>query len=272
MTEFERVLQQCLQDLETGASNVEECLARHPRHARQLEPVLLTSASLVRGREARVSDAFKTRVRNRLLREMEARPRQQAASPFIIMRLATGLVVIMLALLATGTAYAQSALPGDLFYSWKLASEGLWRAISPDPVVTDLAIAERRVDELIAVRNDPALYTEVLRAYVEVTDRLRNEMDADTQAVILAVFDAQIEELNQAGIDLPQPEGDPELLPSPGQPTPTPASALPPVLETPLVEPTSLPTVVPTEELPAVVIPTTDDPLKILPTLELPVP
>ena len=61
MTEFEKVLQECLLDLESGASDVGECLGRYPEHALDIEPVLLTSLDLERGREARPSAAFKAR-------------------------------------------------------------------------------------------------------------------------------------------------------------------------------------------------------------------
>ena len=279
MTEFERVLQECLHDLEEGAASVDECLARHPRHAPQLEPILLTSAYLARGREARVSDAFQARVRSRLLREMRARPHKPVRSIFPFMRLATGFAVILLALLATGTVYAQSVLPGNPFYGWKLASETIWRSVSPDPIATDLALAERRVEELIAVRNDPALYALALNAYLEVSVRLRLELDTENGAQILAALESHVEALNQSGIVLPQPELVPEVLPSPDQPTSTPNPAPLPVLETPVVEPTGLPPVIPTldipaptVELPPVVIPTVEGPSDLFPTLGITVP
>ena len=98
MSEFEYVLQECLHEIEQGASNVEECLRRHPKHAGQLEPVLLTSAYLARGQEARLSPAFKARVRTRLVREMYAHPRPARRS-FMFMRLATSLAAVMLAFL-----------------------------------------------------------------------------------------------------------------------------------------------------------------------------
>ena len=75
MTEFEKVLEQCLRDLEQGAANVDECLSRYPKHALQLEPVLLTAEYLIHGREARPSAAFKSRVRNKVIqRDTRASP------------------------------------------------------------------------------------------------------------------------------------------------------------------------------------------------------
>ena len=279
MTEFEKVLQGCLHDLEQGASSLDECLSRHPDYALQLEPVLLASVYLERAGEARVSDAFKARVRARLVQGMVAQPRRRAPSGFPLMRLAIGLAVLLFALLTTGTVYAQSALPGEAFYAWKLASERAWRFLSPDPVGTDIAIAERRVDELLAVRDNPALYTEVLEAYAEVADRLRNEMDAETEALILGALEAQIEELNQPNIMPDEFESDQEVLPTIEEPTPTPTATPLPVLQTPRIDPTDVPQIVPTVQVsepaidvPPVVIPTVEDSPEIVPTIEIPLP
>jgi hypothetical protein len=266
MTEFEKVLEECLHDLDHGRSNVDDCLHRYPQHAGQLEPVLLTSTYLARAGTARPSNAFKARVRTKLIQQMRAHPRKPARPSFMFMRFAVGLAAVFLALLTTGTVYAQRALPGEAFYAWKLASENAWRAISPDPVKTDLAIAERRANELIAVRNDPALYAQALESYLEVTARLNSEMDAENEARILAVLNSQIEELNQSGILLSQP--DEVLLPS-DEPTLVPATPLP-ILETPQVNPTNLPQIVPTIQAPPEAVPTVGVPKEIIPTLQEP--
>ena len=63
MTEFEQVLDECLDDLEQGASKVDECLARHPKHAAQLKPILLLAEGLEQGRAVEPSPAFKARTR-----------------------------------------------------------------------------------------------------------------------------------------------------------------------------------------------------------------
>jgi hypothetical protein len=276
MTEFERALQECLHDLEQGHSSLDECLLRYPKHAQQLEPILLTSAYLQRGREARPSAAFKARVRSNLVKQMYAHPRKPARSNFMLMRLAVSLAAVLLTSLVAGTAYAQGVLPGNAFYPWKLTSENAWRAISPDPIATDIAIAERRADELIAVRNDPTLYSQALKAYLEVVDRLKSEVDTGNEAHVLALLDSQVEELNQSGIALPQT--DQSVVPPSEEPTLTPisTSTLPssplPVLETPQVDPTNLPRIVPTIQVPPEheIIPTIQAPTKIIPTIEIP--
>lgn len=273
MTEFEKVLQECLRDLEQGVANVDECLVRHPEYAGQLEPVLLASMYLKRAGEASVSDAFKVRVRARLIQGMQTHPRKPARSGLIFMRLVVGLSAVLLALLATGTAYAQNTLPGDTFYGWKLASENAWRAVSSDPVETDLAIAERRVDELVVVKDDPALRAQTLDAYVETVARLRSQAGTGNDAQITRRLDSQIERLKKLGILLSQ--ADPNTLPS-DEPMPVPtatSTATPvPVSQTPQSGPTDLPQVTPTVEFPPAIVPTVEIPPELIPTIEVPPP
>ena len=293
MTEFEKILEQCLLDLELGASNVDECLSRHPGHALQLRPVLLTHTSLERFGEARPSAAFKARVRARLTQQMQAHPRRRSSRfNFAFMRLAANFAVIMLALVVAGTAYAQSALPGDTLYEWKLVSENVWRAVSSDPVSTDLAIADRRMNELIAVGHDPVLYSQALGAYLEVAARLKSEMDAENEARILQALDSQVEELKESGISVPQII-DEEVLPQVDEILPTlvaPIATVLPLTEIPQVNPTSqapaeatsiasevpqsnptpLPNIVPTVQALPSIIPTVQVPTNILPTVQLP--
>jgi len=251
MNEFEKVLQECLLALDQGDSTLDECLSRHPRYASQLEPILLTSLDLDRGREARPSAAFKARIRARVTQEMRTHPRRSVRFNFMFMRAAMSLAVIVLALLVTGTAYAQSALPGETFYSWKLASESIWRAVTPDPVGADLAIAWRRAAELITTANNPEQRTQILDAYLEVTSRLELEMNAGNEARIRSALESQMEELNNAGISLPPL--DQTLPPAFDEPSPTQTPLPVPVL--PQLKPTlpistALPRILPTIEIP----------------------
>ena len=292
MTEFEKILDQCLRDLELGAANVDECLNRHPKHALQLEPVLFTAEYLIHGREARPSGAFKSRVRSKVLQGMHAHPRKSTQFNFIFMRFAANLAVIALALVVAGTVYAQSALPGEAFYSWKLASENAWRAVSPDPVGTDLAIADRRVDELIAVNNHPVLHSQALNAYLEVVARLQSELGTENDARILQALDFQTEELNSSGILLPQlDQPGQDVLPPFDEPMPIPLATPTFLPEIPQVNPTSsnpiplnptaIPSVIPSllPEIPQInptdlpnIVPTMQVPLELLPTIQLPLP
>ncbi|MFT3890651.1 MAG: hypothetical protein QM730_03380 [Anaerolineales bacterium] len=156
MTNVDDVLEQCLTDILTGASTLEECLARYPEHATQLEPLLQTAARVEMGARVRPSPAFRARARAKLTMHMQAYPHRRVGSRFPFGRLVTALVTILLTLFVTGTVYAQGVLPGDPFYPWKLTSERAWRLISSDTVKTDLEIANRRIDEMTVTAKDHA--------------------------------------------------------------------------------------------------------------------
>jgi hypothetical protein len=284
MTEFEKVLEQ-------GVANIDECMRRYPKHALQLEPVLLTAEYLIHGREARPSAAFKSRVRRKVIQQMHTHPQKSTQFNFIFMRFAANLAAIVLALVVAGTVYAQSALPGEAFYDWKLASENAWRAVSPDPVGTDLMIADRRVDELIAVNNNPVLHSQALDAYLQVVARLQSELGTENDGRIFQALDSQTEELNSSGILLPKfDQLDPleDVLPQFDEPTPTPTVTPALLPEIPQVNPTSSnptvihpPTVIPPilTGIPPVIstnvpniVPTIQVPLELIPTIQVTLP
>lgn len=105
--------------------------------------------------------------------------------PFTFRKFAASLTALVVAFLAAGTACAQSALPGDAFYPWKLAGEKVWRMTSPDPIQTDIAIMNRRMDEMNAVADDPARKAQALAGYIEVATRLASELDAERLQEVL---------------------------------------------------------------------------------------
>jgi len=190
MREFADILEQCLRDMESGASSLDECLARHPGHAAQLEPLLRTVSRVRKGNEIRPTPVLKARARARLTLHMQSHPRNAVRSAFTFQRFAAGLIALLLAVLVTGTAYAQGALPGNALYGWKLASEKAWRMISPDSVQTDLLIANRRINEMNKTADDPGRRAQALEGYREVTTRLESELDKETLDRILPPIDS----------------------------------------------------------------------------------
>jgi hypothetical protein len=190
MTDIDDVLEQCLNDLLTGASTLEECLARYPEHAEQLELLLRTAARVDMGSRVRPAPAFKVYTRNRIVSYVHAHPRRTAPKFAPFWRLMSGLVSILFALCVTGTVYAQASLPGDPFYPWKLTSEHAWRAVSADLVTTDIHIANRRIKEMSVTANDQAKWVRALKGYSEVHSRLEVEMDKKTLDKILPPIEA----------------------------------------------------------------------------------
>ncbi|KAA0272623.1 MAG: hypothetical protein DPW18_16740 [Chloroflexi bacterium] len=241
MTDFDEILDRCLSDLMSGASTLDECLLRHPEHSARLKPFLQTAIRLHQGVDIHPSAVFRAQARARLSRHMLAHPRRGAWTNFTIWRFAAALAVLVLALLSSGTAYAQTALPGDPFYEWKLASERAWRAISPDPLKTDIAIANRRIDEINAVADDPVRRAQALEGYLEVLVRLKSELDAETLQQILPAVDP----VEPAGQPVPT------SLPD-GSRTPQPEAVNTPLPSYPEVVPTNIPNPIPTIVVPPV--------------------
>lgn len=255
MSDFEQVLDDCLRRLTSGTSTVEECLSGHPEYTSQLRPLLQSAAGLMRhSREAYVSPAFKARGRVKLSLHIQDHPRQRTQKIFIFRRFAVSAAVLVLALLSAGTVRAQSALPGDLFYAWKLASEGVWREISRDASHVDLVLANRRISEIVATVDDPALQAEALHNYEEILARLQSGLDVDSDAQILSVLESHRKSLKDAGLSVPQlddylspEENDGEIVPD----LPQISTVTPPVVEIPQT-PAATPPVIEIPQLPTV--------------------
>jgi hypothetical protein len=205
MKDFDQILDECIDDMASGSATLEQCLVRHPEEADQLEPLLRAALGLSRSQELHPSAAFKVSARMRLARHMVEHPRsvvtpQRMPTP---VRVVFSLTVLLLALLISGTAYAQGSLPGDSFYSWKITSERAWRAFSTDPIGIDLVLAERRVSEYRSVAGDPVRSERALQGYSEVIYRLQAESDENTRGRIEPVLKNQDQSLKETGVTVP---------------------------------------------------------------------
>jgi hypothetical protein len=204
MSDFERVLDDCVERLTKGTSTLEECLSSHPQHAAQLRPLLQSAAGLIDHRgDVSISPIAAARGRAKLTLQMKAHSRPRGPSMLFFRRMALGIAMIMFALLSVGTVYAQSALPSDLFYAWKLASERVWRRISFDTNHVDLMLADRRVSEIVATVDDPTRRATVLRDYQEILLRLEAASDAD-KGELLTTLETHQKSLKDAGLAIPE--------------------------------------------------------------------
>jgi hypothetical protein len=247
MSDFELILDECLAQLVSGASSLDEILARHPEHAAQLKPLLQTAAQFEAARSLQPSPAFKARARAQLTDSMQAHPRRRSSPVMPFWRVAVGLAVLALVFLMTGTAFAQSALPGQFLYAWKLSSERVWRAVAPNPMAVDLTLANRRVDEMVAVAGNSARESQALAGYLEALTRLMSESDAQNSVMILQALKSHQAKLSAAGISVPQLNSyisQINPVPNPANPSNTPAPILP------NLAPTVLPKIIPTVKIP----------------------
>lgn len=165
MSKFEVALEQCLASMQSG-DDLEVCLKRYPEFSVELRPLLQAAKKLEFAGDVVASPEFKTRTRARLGEHMRVHPRRAAwRRPALVLRYATSLAVLVLTFATTGFAFAQNALPGEFLYSWKLASEQVWRSVHVNTVYVDLELTYRRLQELLAVKDQPELAAEALRAY-----------------------------------------------------------------------------------------------------------
>ncbi len=285
MNSLDRAFEDCLGRLNAG-QGLEACLRAHPQHAAELRPLLLTALELQQGSRLRPPAGFVRRSQAQVMAFVRAHPHVRGSgggAPFLLNPVKTlvGVFsVFIFAFFATGTALAQSALPGQSLYSWKLTSEKVWQTVSPDPVATTLAIAQRRTDEAQAVSGparDVALqgYENVLN---QIAAQSQSNPSVDDQAV--PVLKSQQEDLAKSGIKVPKlneylsdPKHEPEHHKGKKTPTPTATPTITPTPGTITPFPTLVPTttipVQPLEETPTMGINTI---IPIMPAPETPTP
>lgn len=206
--DLETILDTCLYQIEDGKSNIDECLARYPEHAAQLEPLLKVATKLARGREVVPDPAYKARARTQLNVYMQQHPQRKRVSP-VFWRFSIALATVLLLFVASGTAFAQTALPGDAFYTWKLTSENVWRFTSSDPLGVDITLSNRRMNELVEVSGsgDQMIRARAVENYEKLLIKFNAEQNEEKRARILPILRAQHEALINAGIEVPELEG-----------------------------------------------------------------
>ena len=215
MKKFDLALEDCL-DRRAHGEGLEECLRRYPRFAGRLRPLLQAASELESAVAPSPSEAFKQNTRAALISRIQApahqpgpvRPhgatvvRSRSLKPS--WRLSLGLVTAaVLAFFSIGTAMAQSALPGQSLYGWKLTSEQAWLAVSPDHVAANLVLAQRRAGEALAVTGTNRQVA--LQGYNQVLTRLADvgKKDPDANKRILPALTVQHDLLANSGISDP---------------------------------------------------------------------
>ena len=203
MNELEFALEDCLQQLAANKSSLDQCLKSYPGLASELRPLLETALRLQQGRDVLPSAAFRERTRAELAEHIASHPRRPSKRRRPIPGFALPVLILALAFVVS-TAFAQSALPGQSLYSWKLSAERAWRVTSVDPLSFDLSLADRRTDELITVCNHNGPETDGIAAYTEVLDRLSRETPGADSDKVLSQLQAHQKKLLQAGIHVPE--------------------------------------------------------------------
>lgn len=203
--ELETILDTCLNQIEEGGASVDECLARYPEHAAQLQPLLRAATKLALAREVMPDPSYRMRARSQLNTYMQQHPQRKRVSP-VFWRVAVGFATVMMLFIASGTAFAQQALPGDTLYNWKLTSEHLWRLTSSDDLGVDIVLSNRRMNELLVVSGDETRRAWAIQNYEKLLVKFRNAENATDRERILPVLRAQHDALLEAGVIVPELE------------------------------------------------------------------
>jgi hypothetical protein len=203
--ELEAILDVCVEDIEAGQSDIEECLGRYPQYAEELKPLLRAATRLARGREVVPDPAYKARARTQLNIYMQQNPQRKRISP-VLWRFAITFATVFLLFLASGIAFAQSAVPGDALYNWKLTSENVWRVTSADQLNYDIMLSNRRVGELISVYDNETLRPRAVANYERLLIKFNAESNADKRERIELILRSQHQMLINAGISVPELE------------------------------------------------------------------
>jgi hypothetical protein len=201
--ELASALDDCIERLARGET-LQACLARYPQQAGELKACLESAARLGAGSAVRPSAAFKARARSQLTAYMAAHPRplkiRVPKRRSLFPQLTFGLVLCLIALAITTTALAQSALPGSTLYSLKLSSEKAWQMVAPDPAGVDLILAQRRVDEALAVSGDAKAQGIALDGYQKIIATLAQYKDPVVHQRIETSLKTQQDKLSSAGL------------------------------------------------------------------------
>ena len=203
--DLETILDTCLYQIEDDQSDIDECLARYPEHADQLKPLLMAATRLARAREVVPDPSYTMRARTQLNIYMQQHPQRKHLSP-VLLRFSIALATVLLLFVASGTAFAQTALPGDAFYNWKLTSEHVWRITSIDPLGVDITLSNRRMNELMVVSGNEVQRARAVENYEKLLIKFNAEQDEGKRARILPILQAQHEVLTEAGILVPELE------------------------------------------------------------------
>ena len=185
----EEILANCIEEIRSGKSTIEDCLKRYPQLGNELRSLLEIAASL-KPDEVSPSPQFKERAKMHLFDEVRPAPIKVTQPVWKWYRtpsriLAPVSIAMLIFIIAGGsTVYAsQSSLPGDTLYPVKTGIENLQLAVTTSPAVKAdlyLKFTQRRIDE------------------VQQEVKLNRNVSAETLAKIQQQFDDTLKELGNS--------------------------------------------------------------------------
>jgi hypothetical protein len=218
MIELPDALENCLTQLSTGETTFEDCIAKYPEYAGELSRLILTAAQVEQqSRGIKPAPEFKSRMRAQLRAHMHEQPhspptklrlelsnlRFKFALGWVFNTMA-GLAALVLLFVLTGTVLAQTALPGDSLYSWRIISENVWRTVYPDRLTVDLALTTRRARDLSRVVGNPPAELVARREYQQSLNKLSSYADPSFRDALSEALNTQKVTLSSAQVIMPE--------------------------------------------------------------------
>ena len=155
----EEILANCIEEVRSGKSTVEDCIKRYPALGKELRAMLEIAVS-IKPEETSPSAEFKARARLHLF-DAEKQPaavkttnhfRNWFALTPVKVTASVLLVVLIFAAVGGGTVYAaQSSTPGDILYPVKTGAENIQLTLTTSPVAKArlyLQLAQKRINEM----------------------------------------------------------------------------------------------------------------------------
>jgi hypothetical protein len=152
--EFDNILDECLERVMKG-EDILACLADHPEHAAELEPLLKTALDTRNAAAVKPRPEFRQRAGYEYQAVIREMPPQKAHNPFRwqVRWMAPVAIVIVLLLGGGGTVMAASnSLPDSPLYRVKLATETVQLAFTRsdlDKAELYARLADKRVEEIV---------------------------------------------------------------------------------------------------------------------------
>ncbi|MFC1914165.1 DUF5667 domain-containing protein [Chloroflexota bacterium] len=155
--EFDNILDECLERILNQGETVAQCLARYPKHADELKPLLETTSLAKRATEIEPGPEFRTKARHEFhmaLQEMgPVRGRWFSGWRPQWATVLTSVLVLLLA--SSGTvAAASDSMPDEPLYPVKLATETVRLALTPSALGKAelyVKLADKRVAEITSM-------------------------------------------------------------------------------------------------------------------------
>jgi hypothetical protein len=198
-SEFDDILDECLERLLAKGETLEQCLASYPEQAAELKPMLETTLAAKQASAIEPRPEFRARARYQFRSALQAMGSKRR--PFLLgwqPRWAAVVAIVLVLLLAGGStvAAASSSMPDESLYPVKIASEQARLALTPSSMgKAELYanLADKRIAEIVYVANKGDA-----RQVELATQRLRNYL-----ARIASLASAQREEGRMKRAPLP---------------------------------------------------------------------